>query len=376
LKDQSVPSNLSSTPEQILSAHQQVLQALVEVESAAHSRDHQELISSTKRLVSAGVEQSEHSKGVCKLTDDEALSQALEAAARSATESIHKLLGTIKENPYDADPIVGDVGVAREYSIELEKATQAIINAEKVSAGEEDLTEKASSELTRAAQVIEEAARALLEAKRLAEEKARNSKNKEQMKVAGSIVGGAMAITDAIRTLIEYATILQKENVAAGRARGDGNVYKKDVAWSEGLISAASSVAATVQDLVNKANGAVEGTVENEAVVVSSKAMAAATAQLLVASRVRSDPNSQAQKNLEAASKAVTQATRTLTLAAQTEIKQETVEEETRASLDGLSLTEVKIREMEQQAQILKLEKELEMSRIRLASMRKAQYRE
>ena len=37
------------------------------------------------------------------------------------------------------------------------------------------------------------------------------------MKVAGSIVGGAMAITDAIRTLIEYATILQKENVAAGR---------------------------------------------------------------------------------------------------------------------------------------------------------------
>merc|ERR1712213_135983 len=178
-------------------------------------------------------------------------------------------------------------------------------------------------------------ARALLEAKRLAEEKARNSKNKEQMKVAGSIGGGAMAITDAIRTLIEYATILQKENVAAGRARGDGNVYKKDVAWSEGLISAASSVAATVQDLVNKANGAVEGTVENEAVVVSSKAMAAATAQLLVASRVRSDPNSQAQKNLEAASKAVTQATRTLTLAAQTEIKQETVEEETRASLDG-----------------------------------------
>jgi hypothetical protein len=37
------------------------------------------------------------------------------------------------------------------------------------------------------------------------------------MGVAGSIVGGAMAITDAIRTLIEYATVLQKENVDAGR---------------------------------------------------------------------------------------------------------------------------------------------------------------
>lgn len=37
------------------------------------------------------------------------------------------------------------------------------------------------------------------------------------MDVAGSIVGGAMAITDAIQTLIRYATILQKENVEAGR---------------------------------------------------------------------------------------------------------------------------------------------------------------
>lgn len=151
-------------------------------------------------------------------------------------------------------------------------------------------------------------------------------------------------------------------------------MYKKDVAWSEGLISAACSVAGSVQDLVNKANGVVAGEVENEALVVSSKQVAAATAQLLVASRVRSDPNSKNQQNLEAASKAVSQATRTLVMAAQTEVKAETVEEDTRAKLDGLSLTEVKIKEMEQQAEILKLEKQLETSRLCLASMRKAQY--
>ena len=127
-------------------------------------------------------------------------------------------------------------------------------------------------------------------------------------------------------------------------------MYKKDVAWSEGLITAACSVAGSVQDLVNKANGVVAGEVENEALVVSSKQVAAATAQLLVASRVRSDPNSKNQQNLEAASKAVSQATRTLVMAAQTEVKAETVEEDTRAKLDGLSLTEVKIKEMEQQA--------------------------
>lgn len=63
-----------------------------------------------------------------------------------------------------------------------------------------------------------------------------------------------------------------------------------------------------------------------------------------------------------------------MVIAAQTEVKREVVEEDTRASIKGLSLTEVKIKEMEQQARILKLEKELEMSRVRLASMRKAQY--
>merc|ERR1711862_523720 len=160
-------------------------------------------------------------------------------------------------------------------------------------------------------------------------------------------MGGAMAITDAIQTLIQKATVVQKENVAAGRARGEGAVYKKDVAWSEGLISAAKNVAAS-------------------------------TTQLVVASRVRSDPNSKNQKNLEAAAKAVSQATRTMMLATQssTEVKKEVVEEETRVALDGLSLTEVKIREMEQQANILKLEKELELSRLRLASMRKSEYKQ
>lgn len=37
------------------------------------------------------------------------------------------------------------------------------------------------------------------------------------MEVAGTIVGGAMAITDATSLLVKYATILQKENVEAGR---------------------------------------------------------------------------------------------------------------------------------------------------------------
>merc|ERR1711862_455683 len=109
-------------------------------------------------------------------------------------------------------------------------------------------------------------------------------------------MGGAMAITDAIQTLIQKATVVQKENVAAGRARGEGAVYKKDVAWSDGLISAAKSVAASVKDLVKKADGTVNGDIETEDVIVSSKNVAASTTQLVVASRVRSDPNSKIKR--------------------------------------------------------------------------------
>ena len=174
LSDVRIPSNLSSTPEQILSAYLQVLEALTNVEGAAVSRDHQLLIQHTKRLVAACVDQSEHSKGVCQLTDDAALSEALGEASKQSAASVRQLLITIKEDPYDADPILVQCETVREHSNALERATQAIINAEKVS-GAPDLTDKASSELMRAAQVIEDAAKALLEAKRLAEEKAKEA---------------------------------------------------------------------------------------------------------------------------------------------------------------------------------------------------------
>merc|ERR1712000_700066 len=370
LTNAEIPPNASSTPEQVLTAHEAMLDALKDVETAARNRNHQALISSIKRLVAAASEQAEHSKGVAQLTDDPELSAELSNAAEAATKVLRLLLDTIKENPYDADPIIAQCVAVRDASMILEHATQKIIEAERVNDSDDDLTDKATSELMNAAKVIEDAAKILAEAKA--------RENKEDINVSGAIVDGAMAITDAIQTLIQKATVVQKENVAAGRARGEGAVYKKDVAWSEGLISAAKSVAASVKDLVKKADGTVNGDIETEDVIVSSKNVAASTTQLVVASRVRSDPNSKNQKNLEAAAKAVSQATRTMMLATQssTEVKKEVVEEETRVALDGLSLTEVKIREMEQQANILKLEKELELSRLRLASMRKSEYKQ
>ena len=173
LTNAEIPPNASSTPEQVLTAHQALLDALKDVEIAARNRNHQQLMSSIKRLVAAAAEQAEHSKGVAQLTDDPELSAELSNAAEAATKVLQLLLATIKENPYDADPIIAQCVAVRDASMILEHATQKIIDAERVSDSDDDLTDKATSELMNAAKVIEDAAKILAEAKRRAEEKAR-----------------------------------------------------------------------------------------------------------------------------------------------------------------------------------------------------------
>ena len=74
-----------------------------------------------------------------------------------------------------------------------------------------------------------------------------------------------------------------------------GAAYKKDVAWNQGLITAASDVAATVSELVKSANETAQGNLQDEKLVAASKGIAAATTQLVVASRIRSEPGSASQ---------------------------------------------------------------------------------
>ena len=77
---------------------------------------------------------------------------------------------------------------------------------------------------------------------------------------------------------------------------------------------------------------------------------------------------------LEDASKSVTQATRLLLAAARTagNIDLHVQEPE---DLSKLTITEFKVKEMEQQTQILKLEKQLELARFGLSKIRKSQYK-
>ena len=191
--------------------------------------------------------------------------------------------------------------------------------------------------------------------------------------VHDSILQAAMAITNAIGRLIKAAADNQQEIVAEGR--GSSSVqqfYKRNNRWTEGLISAAKAVAFSTTVLIESADGVLSGTHSWEQLIVASNGVAAATAQLVAASRVKSNLMSKTQERLEAAARAVTDACKALVRQVRAISAKETEEE--MPDWSKVPVLEFKKREMEQQVEILKLEKELGAARHRLGAMRRAGY--
>ena len=153
--------------------------------------------------------------------------------------------------------------------------------------------------------------------------------------------------------------------------------YKKNNRWTEGLISAAKAVAASTNTLIETADGVISGRNSAEQLIVASNDVAASTAQLVAASRVKASFMSKTQERLEEASKSVTGACRALVRQVQ-RIIQERDGEEGEGGVDygRMGSHEFKTREMEQQVEILKLENELGRARTRLGEMRKVSYAE
>jgi len=231
---------------------------------------------------------------------------------------------------------------------------------EKASADMESLAEQ---ELKGAANVIEKCVaklNAAAEAARLrATEKGIDI---DEQNITEAIMEAAQAIAKSTAILVNAATLVQQEFQKMVREPKTGSVYKRDPQWAQGLISAARTVAGAVQHLVKAANSASQGEASEEALIVAAQAVSAATAQLVTASTVKADPNSQAQQRLRDASSKVTQATSSLVNAAKNAAKWE--EEKLNSEQDEkFSLSGNKIQEMEKQMEILRLEKQLESAR-------------
>ncbi|KAI9331954.1 hypothetical protein BDR26DRAFT_1010745 [Obelidium mucronatum] len=205
------------------------------------------------------------------------------------------------------------------------------------------------------------------------------------------ILEAAKAIAAATGALVRSATTAQREIVAvaaktkaaAPAAKTAKQVYFSDGTWSDGLVSAAKQVALATSDLCDSANQAMKGETNNshERVIASAKAVASTTTQLIAASKSSAgvDANSQAQLRLRAAGKAVTHATDQLVKAAEEAGAFNSFNESdvlTGANLKALGSSEASAKAMEMDAQvsILKMEKELEKARAKLAAVRKGKY--
>ncbi|KAF8935577.1 sla2 Src-like adaptor 2 [Haplosporangium bisporale] len=235
-----------------------------------------------------------------------------------------------------------------------------------------DLGDMVEMEMGNAARTIEEAT-ARLQA--LMAKPKNDGLSAIELQVNASILESAMAMMQAIGHLIKCATISQQEIVAQGRGTStNAAFYKKNNRWTEGLISAAKAVAVATTLLVETADGVISKTHSMEQLLVASNEVAAATAQLVAASRVKANFMSKAQDNLERASKAVTEASRALVRAVKAIMEREMKARESQEDYQNMNAHEFKIKEMGQQVEILKLEKELTLARRVLGEMRKVSY--
>lgn len=197
------------------------------------------------------------------------------------------------------------------------------------------------------------------------------------------ILEAAKSIASATAALVKSASAAQRELVAQGKVRTRkeiGATYHKsqilddDGQWSEGLISAAKMVAAATHSLCESANAMVQGHATEERLIASAKEVAGSTAHLLVACRVKADPDSVAMKRLQAAGNAVKRATEVLVKAAQ-QAKQRDEDEDINVAVDSRKVGGIK-QELQIQEEMLRKEREWIEAREKLAKFRKQRYKD
>ncbi|XP_050459259.1 huntingtin-interacting protein 1-related protein isoform X1 [Cataglyphis hispanica] len=204
-------------------------------------------------------------------------------------------------------------------------------------------------------------------------DKSRAADSGLKLKVNEQILDSCTELIKFIRKLVQRSRLLQKEIVEQGRGTASvTEFYKRNHQWSEGLISAAKAIAMGANFLLEAADKVVLGNGKFEQLVVASQGIAASTAQLVVASRVKADRNSTNLTELSKASREVTQAT--ANVVATVKSCNHLVEENEDLDMSNLSLHQAKRLEMEAQVRILELEQALETERLRLAALRRYHY--
>ncbi|KAJ5798138.1 uncharacterized protein N7503_007434 [Penicillium pulvis] len=341
---------------------------------------HAEIIRTVSVFSGSVADTLSNTKGLSRFANDDKSSDQLFNAARKSAQATVRFFRGLQSFRLEGMEPLQKTDVVINNNLEVQRDLQSLSKlvesfspkSSKISTNG-DLGDLVDQELNRAADAIEAAAQRLAKLKN----KPRDGYSTYELRINDAILAAAIAVTNAIAELIKAATETQQEIVREGRGSSSRTAfYKKNNRWTEGLISAAKAVAGSTNTLIETADGVISGRNSPEQLIVASNDVAASTAQLVAASRVKATFMSKTQDRLETASKAVGAACRALVRQVQDIIKEKHSGDNEAEDYTTLSSHEFKVREMEQQVEILQLENNLARARTRLGEMRKISYQE
>jgi hypothetical protein len=343
--------------------------------------EHVDVIKGANEFAQALSDVLVNAKGITRLTNDDDASDKLIGVAKAAGDVSLRFFLNLQSYKLDLvqpaqrrDIALQNNVQARGALAKLSEVVDALVPKNKGGAlakANGDIGDIVEQEMLGAARAIEMATQRLKDI--ISRPRDTSKFNAVDVQVHDAILASALAIANAISRLIQAATESQQEIVAQGKGSSSTQqFYKRNNRWTEGLISAAKAVAFATNLLIESADGVLSGTHSLEQLIVASNEVAAATAQLVAASRVKASLMSKTQDRLELAAKAVTEACKALVRQVK-EITTKQIDAE-QTDYSTLGVHEFKVREMEQQVEILKFEKELGAARHRLGQMRRAGY--
>ncbi|KAG5887497.1 hypothetical protein JTB14_023682 [Gonioctena quinquepunctata] len=303
-------------------------------------------------------------RATCNTSPDIMFGERMAEACKILGEIVLRLLQCLRESRTPE-------AVIKEAKDKLEEVASLAdsINASLLGENAENLADMLESEMSAMDKAIEEAAKRIQDM--LTNSRAADSGIK--LEVNEKILDSCTTLMQAIRILVNKSRLLQAEIVSQGRGTASAkDFYKRNHQWTDGFLSAAKAVAVAAKFLLTAADKVVISNGKLEQLIVAAQEIAASTAQLVVASRVKADRNSQNLQQLTQASKGVTTATGTVVAVAKD--CSQLIDEAEDLDVSNLSLHQAKRLEMDSQVRVLELEKELEQERYRLAKLRRHHY--
>lgn len=368
-------STPQATPEELIRSTKAITLATAKAVAAGNSGKQEDVIIAANMGRKAISDMLSICKGCMTQADTLELRERILQAGRETAIQYRELLQTILNilRPNQQNSVMDPKQTLPQISRNIAQSVTELVSVAEALKGKDwvhpdDPTMIAENELLGAAASIDAAARKLaaLKPRRLNVQQTDESLNFNEM-----ILEAAKSIAAATSALIKAASAAQRELVDTGKVSRSPLTSSDDGQWSEGLISAARLVAAATHSLVESANALVNGIASEERLISAARQVASSTAQLLVACKVKADPDSEITKRLQAAGNAVKRATDNLVRAAQQAIHHD----DERSLVLNKRMVGGIAQEIDARTEVLRIEKELEEARNRLTAIRLAKYK-